>query len=97
MACSGLVGITNLCIWDDTTILNAGICVVENADNEFIRNIYTAYDADKDYGGRTLNHGLLKLSVELSNHITFYLYCQKIDVFGDKGTVLLSPKENETV
>ena len=78
--CSGFAGITNLCIWDDTIILNANVYQVCDPHNEFLRNLYTAYSKDKDYGGRSLSSGLLELRIELVNYIPFSVYCQKIEV-----------------
>ena len=78
--CSGLAGINNLCIWDDTIILSANIYPVGDADNDFIRNLYKAYDKNVDYGGRVLSSGLFELRIELVNYISFSVYCQEIDV-----------------
>ena len=79
--CTGLVGITNLCVWDDMTIFNACVIQVDNNnDDEYLKALYKAYDKTFDYGGRKLNDGLLKLSVELTNHIRFSVYCLKIEV-----------------
>lgn len=78
--CSGFAGITSLCMWDDTVIMRADVNTVCNAANEFLQKLYTAYRIDADYGGRSLADGLLELSIELSNHISFSLYCQKIEV-----------------
>ena len=78
--CSGLAGITNLCIWDDTIIINASVNFTCDTDNEFLRNLYTAYSKNKDYGGRFLGNRLLELRIELANHISSRVYCQKIEV-----------------
>lgn len=78
--CSGFAGITNLCIWDDTIIMSTSLHPVCDADNEFVRNLYTAYNKNKDYGGRSLSSGLLELRIELANYISFSVYCQKIEV-----------------
>lgn len=78
--CSGFAGITNLCIWDDTIIMNASVYSVCDLDNEFVRNLYTAYSKNTDYGGRSLNGGMLELRIELANYISFSVYCQKIEV-----------------
>lgn len=78
--CSGFAGITNLCIWDDTIIMSASVYPVCGADNEFLSNLYTAYNINKDYGGRSLSSGLIELRIELANYISFSVYCQKIEV-----------------
>lgn len=78
--CSGLAGITNVCIWDDTIIMSASVYPVCDTDNEFIRNLYTAYSKNMNYGGRSLDKGLLELRIELANYISFSVYCQQIEV-----------------
>lgn len=78
--CTGLVGIDNLCIWDDTIIKDAGVYPVTDFDTDFVRRLFEAYDKNCDYGGRTLNDELLELKVELINNIPFSVYCQKINV-----------------
>lgn len=78
--CSGLAGLTNLCIWDDTIIMNAQVLPVANSNNDFIRSLYAAYDKNNDFGGRSLSSGLLELKIELSNYISFSVYCLKIEV-----------------
>ena len=60
--CSGLAGITNLCIWDDTIIMSTSVHPVCDMDNEFLSKLYTAYDKNKDYGGRCLGSGLLNIN-----------------------------------
>ena len=66
--------------------MNANVYPVRDVDNDFVRNLYKAYDRDVDYGGRVLSSGLLELRIELVNYISFSVYCQKIDVveYGDE-------------
>lgn len=79
--CRGFVGITDLCMWDDTIIFEADIIKPCIYDNEYLKKVYETYDKDFDYGGgRILGENLLELRIMLSNHLTFSVYCQKIDV-----------------
>ena len=78
--CTGLAGVTNLCIWDDMIIMEARIFPTDETNTAFIRNMYTAYDKSADYGGRSLSNGMKELRIELENHIPFSVYCQKIQV-----------------
>lgn len=80
IVCSGLAGITNLCIWDDMIIMEAKIHPADNANTEFMRKMYTTYDKNTDYGGRSLSDGMQELRMELENHIVFSVFCQKIQV-----------------
>ena len=78
--CSGFAGITNLCIFDDTTIVNAKVFSADEKNDPFVINLCTAYDKSYDYGGRILSDGVLELRIELTNRICFSLYCQEIEV-----------------
>ena len=83
--CSGLAGITNLCIWDDTIIFDSEIYPVDHVNSDFLKNLFVAYDKDFDYGGRSLSDGLIEWRVELVNNISFSLYCLRIAVFEDEN------------
>lgn len=78
--CCGLAGMTNLCIWDDTIIMDARLHSVCDNGNEFVCNLYAAYDKNYNYGGRRLIDGLLELRIELANLISFSVYCQNVHV-----------------
>ena len=78
--CSGFVGITNACIWDDTIIYDLNTRIVTMADNDFLRALYKAYDEDFDYGGRMLKNGIIELKIVPTNYIPFYIYCQEISI-----------------
>ena len=80
IVCSGLAGITNLCIWDDTIIESVELKPVSEYNTEFLRSLLNAYDKDYDYGGKMLKNGLLELRVLLVNKIPFSVYCQSITV-----------------
>ena len=77
--CWGVAGITNLCIWDDTIISTVEVYSVVEEKSDFVRNLYTAYNKELDYGGRSLKNGLKELRIELVNNIAFSIYCQKIE------------------
>lgn len=79
--CHGFVGITDLCMWDDTIIFKTDIRHPGVSDNEYLKKVYKSYDKDFDYGGgRILGDNLLELMITLSNNLTFSIYCQGIEV-----------------
>ena len=82
--CSGLAGITDLCIWDDTIISEAQVRNISSPINSFTEKLFSIYEKDENYGGRSLNEGLLELQISLVNNTTFCIYCLKID-FEDIG------------
>ena len=80
VCCSGLAGITNVCIWDDMIINSSGVCDTTNIMDDFTSSLYSTYRRDYDYGGRVLNDGLLVVWIELVNLIRFRIYCQNVEV-----------------
>ena len=82
VVCTGLAGITNLCIWDDTIIYDTNVRLADPND-DFVRKLYGAYSKEWNFGGRSLSNDLYELQIELVNNITFSIYCQKIEVIPD--------------
>ncbi len=78
--CSGLAGITNLCIWDDTIIVSAKVYPTDETRDAYLRSLYEAYDKNSNYGGRSLCNGFVELRVKLVNCISFSVYCQEVSV-----------------
>ena len=78
--CTGLVGVTNLCIWDDTIITEIHVRPVSDRDSKFVHCVFEKYDKDYDYGGRVLSAGLIELKIHLASGIPFEIICQSIDV-----------------
>lgn len=79
--CTGFIGLTDLCIWDDQIIDYAEIHQI--ADDEsipFMEMVYSAYDKNSEYGARSLNEGVFDMCVRLINNTSFHIYCQKIAV-----------------
>lgn len=81
VSCTGFIGLTNLCIWDDQIIDHAEIHqLAEDDHTPFIRMVFSAYDKDFNYGERWLNKGIIELCIKLVNNISFSIYCQTIEV-----------------
>lgn len=79
--CTGFIGLTNLCIWDDQIIEDAEFHQVSEDENTpFLQMLFSAYDKNFNYGERWLNQGILEVRIKLVNGITFSIYCQKVDV-----------------
>ncbi len=81
VSCTGFIGLTNLCIWDDQIIDHAEIHQI--ADDEslpFMEMVYQSYDKNSNYGERCLNDGVFDLCIRLVNKTSFNIYCQKITV-----------------
>lgn len=80
ITCTGLIGLTNLCIWDDTIIENIYVKNADPSSDSCLQNVFSNYDKDFDYGGRILGENILILSVVIINNTVFNLYCKQISV-----------------
>ena len=81
ITCTGLIGLTNLCIWDDTIIENIYVKNADPSSDSYLQNVFSNYDKDFDYCGRILGENILILSVSIINNTVFDLYCKRISVF----------------
>ncbi len=79
--CSGFIGMTDLCIWDDQIIDYAEVIEIEDPKHSpFTEEIFSAYGINVNYGERTLKPEFLEARFTLTNQITFKIYCQAINV-----------------
>lgn len=91
--CEGFIGMTDLCIWDEQIILQAECRNMPWSDairsqDTFLQSLCKAYPHSSQWDERRLEDGVVVLSVLLTNHIRFRLYCQRIDVdTTEKNTV----------
>ena len=78
--CSGVVGVTNLCMWDDTIIGdNVNLVEVDAEKEDFLSKIFSVYRKDGDCEAyKLLKNHLFDLSIELVNTITFHVYCYEV-------------------
>ena len=83
IVCSDVVGITDLCMWDDTDVFSVKLNEVTDQGNAFLSKIYQAYDMEGySPAYKSLKEHLLDLAIELSNQITFHVYCYQVTVLG---------------
>ena len=79
--CTGFIGVTDLCIWDDQIIDYADARQIADDENiPFMKMVYASYDKNFNYGERYLNNGVIEVCIRLINNIPFNIYCQKITV-----------------
>ena len=78
--CQEVVGITDLCMWEDS-IIGDNVCLkeVDYSSNDFLIRVYNAHQYVCDCG-KTLRDRLLQLSIELTNNISFCVYCYRVMV-----------------
>ena len=70
VVCTGLAGITNLCIWDDTIIYDTNVRLADPND-DFVRKLYGAYSKECNFGGRSLSNDLYELQTQKIRICTF--------------------------
>ena len=80
ITCTGLVGLTDLCIWDDTIVDNIYVKDADRSSDGFLQKVFKHYDENFDYGEERVLKNLLNLSVSLVNGTVFSLYCKQISV-----------------
>lgn len=79
--CNDVVGITDLCMWDDTDVFSVKLNEVTDSGNTFLSKIYRAYGMERSSPTyKPLKEHLLDFAIELSNQITFHVYCYQVTV-----------------
>lgn len=78
--CSRTAGITNLCMWEDTTITTACLNTVSDFSGEFIQSILKAHPQYENEDWLPIKQGLLDLAIQLTNDIVFHIYCYDVVV-----------------
>lgn len=77
IVCNEVVGFTDLCMWEDTTVYSAKICEVNDNITPFLDKIRRSHSY-KGNNYEPIRKGLMNLSVELTNDIVFNIYCYEI-------------------
>lgn len=83
--CKGFGGMTDLCIWDDQTILDDDLQYLSgtdafNSQDPFIQKLCDAYPNPYPGAEKNVKDGIIVLKFLLTNQIWFSIYCQSIDV-----------------
>lgn len=84
LICTEVVGVTDLCMWEDTIIFGAELNEVSDKDTPFLEKVFGIYPIENtsQFFDKSLKENLLDLAIELSNHITFHIYCYDVRVEG---------------
>ena len=79
--CYDVVGLTDLCMWEDTIISYATLERVKGELPPFLQKIKGAHPLNgKFYDNQPIRNNLLCLSITLVNDITFNLYCYRVEI-----------------
>lgn len=78
--CTGFIGISNLCFFDDMIIFDTDVVHIDENSDEFVSWIYTEYGKDYKCYEWDLSQGILALKIKMVNNTELSVYCQKIEV-----------------
>ena len=81
LLCNDVVGLTNLCMWEDTIIYDAKLEYINGELPPFLQEVKDAHPFSELYDNQPLRNNLLCLSIKLVNDIVFNKYYYKVHVF----------------
>ena len=80
--CNDVVGLTDLCMWEDTMIYDAKLEYVNRELPPFLLKIKDSHPLDGAfYNNQPIKNNLLCLSIQLVNHIIFHIYCYEVEIY----------------
>lgn len=88
LICHDTVGLTDLCMWEDTIISNATLESVGGNLPPFLQEVKNAHQLVGDmYNNQPIRDDLLCLSIKLVNDIVFCIYCYNIEIVDGASTI----------
>ncbi len=85
IVCKEVVGITDLCMWDDSIISSAAATKLTDFSRDFLKSVLKAYGHNYNSDEyKALRDGMIDVSVELVNGIVFHIYCYGVTVETDE-------------
>ncbi len=85
IVCKEVVGITDLCMWDDSIISSATATKVADFTCGFLKSVFDAYGQNYNSDEyKALREDMIDISVELVNGIVFHIYCYGVTVETDE-------------
>ncbi|MBR6744301.1 MAG: hypothetical protein IKM00_03680 [Clostridia bacterium] len=79
--CNNVVGLTDLCMWEDTLIYDAKLEYVNQELTPFLLKVKDAHPLDGEiYHNQPIKTDLLHLSVQMVNDIVFNVYCYEVKI-----------------
>ena len=80
--CNQVVGLTDLCMWEDTIISDATLEHVKGELPTFLQKIKDAHPLNSEfYDNQPIKSNLLCLSITLVNDIVFNIYCYSVEIY----------------
>ena len=82
LLCNDVVGLTNLCMWEDTIIYDANLEYINGELPPFLQEVKDAHPLNSEfYDNQPIRNNLLCLSIKLVNDIVFNIYCYNVDIY----------------
>ena len=79
--CHDVVGLTNLCMWEDTIISSASLEFVNNTLTPFLHDVKDSHPLNSEfYNNQPIKDNLLCLSMKIVNGIVFNIYCYDVKI-----------------
>ncbi len=75
--CYGLIGINNLCIWDDTYIDSLTVTLADKKD-EFLKDVFKNHALS--IPGRDLTKPIYEMKITFVNNIICHIYFQAFEI-----------------
>ena len=86
--CHDTVGLTNLCMWEDTIISDATLESVGGNLTPFLQDVKSAHQLVGDlFNNQPIRDDLLCLSIKLVNDIVFCIYCYNVEIVDGASTI----------
>lgn len=80
--CHNVVGLTDLCVWEDTIIYDAKLEYVNNELTHFLQKVKDSHPLDGEfYHNQPIKNNLLRLSIQLVNNIVLTIYCYEVKIY----------------
>ena len=80
--CNEVVGLTDLCMWEDTIIYDAKLEYVNSELSPFLLKVKDSHPINGDfYNNQPIKDNLVCLSIELVNNIVFSIYCYEVKIY----------------
>ena len=80
ITCTGLLGMTDLCIWDDMSLDNIQLELADKENDPYLQLVFSNYGKNYAVCEKDLTKDIYILTAKVINNIPAKIYCQNIEV-----------------
>ena len=80
ITCTGLLGMTDLCIWDDMSLDNIQLELADKENDPYLQLVFSKYGKNYAVCEKDLTKDIYILTAKVINNIPAKIYCQNIEV-----------------